>query len=397
MGKKLARKLRIPSYRKHHSGQARVTISGRDYYLGPYDSEQSKTAYQRLISEYLATNGVMQPTASHDELTIVEMLDQFVSYANLYYGLESTELSDLKRIMRRLNRSYADLPASKFAFVQFEAIRNEMLNEGSSRTYINEQMRRCVRIFRWAASRSLISPSVAQTLGMIGGLRKGRTTAPEPRKVLPVDAEIVAATIEHLPRVVADMVRLHQCLGCRPCELCVITPAMVDRSGEVWEIRLERHKKAYLGKERTLYVGPRGQAILTRYLLRPESQHCFRPVENESREDETGKRKRLPKANEFGRRAGDFYDSNTYARAIRQACDSAFPAPAGTKGKALEQWRKEYRWSPNRLRHSFGTEIRRHERPEAARVLLGHSDLKTTEIYAERDRDQAIRTAKRLG
>lgn len=196
MGKKLARKLRIPSYRKHHSGQARVTISGRDYYLGPYDSEQSKTAYQRLISEYLATNGAMQPTASHDELTIVEMLDQFVTYANSYYGQESTELGDLKRIMRRLNANYADLPASKFAFVQFEAIRNEMLNEGSSRTYINEQMRRCVRIFRWAASRSLIPSTVAQTLGMIGGLRKGRTTAPEPRKVLPVDAEIVAATIE---------------------------------------------------------------------------------------------------------------------------------------------------------------------------------------------------------
>lgn len=48
MGKKRARKLRIPSYRKHQSGQARVTISGRDYYLGPYDSDESKAAYQRL-------------------------------------------------------------------------------------------------------------------------------------------------------------------------------------------------------------------------------------------------------------------------------------------------------------------------------------------------------------
>ncbi len=220
MGKKQARRLRIPSYRKHRSGQARVTISGRDYYLGPYDSEESKTAYQRLISEYLATSGAMQPTASHDELTIAEMLDQFVAYATPYYGTHSSELDDLKRIMRRLKKSYADLPAAQFVFVQFEAIRTEMIKEGSSRGYVNEQMRRCVRIFRWAASRSLISPSVAQTLGMIGGLRRGRTTAPEPKKILPVDRDTVIATIKHLPSVVADMVRLHQCLGCRPCELC---------------------------------------------------------------------------------------------------------------------------------------------------------------------------------
>ncbi len=172
---------------------------------------------------------------------------------------------------------------------------------------------------------------------------------------------------------------------------------MVDRSGDVWEIRLEQHKKAYLGKERTLYVGPRGQAVLMRYLLRPERQHCFRPVENECSEETTSNRKQLYKANEFGRRAGDHYDSNTYARAIRQACDLAFPAPDGRKGEALKQWRKDHRWAPNRLRHSFGTEIRKHEGPEAARVLLGHSDLKTTEIYAERDRQQAITTAKRLG
>ncbi|MEO8270268.1 MAG: hypothetical protein ABI557_11150 [Aureliella sp.] len=205
MGKEQARKLRIPSYRKHRSGLARVTISGRDYCLGPYDSEESKTAYQRLISEYLATSGAMQPTASHDELTIAEMLDQFVAYANPYYGTQSSELDDLKRIMRRLNKSNADLPAVHFVFVQFEAIRNEMINEGSSRGYVNEQMRRRVRIFRWAASRSLVSSSVAQTLGMIGGLRRGRTTAPEPKKILSVDRETLAAKTEHLPSVVADV------------------------------------------------------------------------------------------------------------------------------------------------------------------------------------------------
>jgi hypothetical protein len=29
---------RIPTYRRHNSGQARVTLDGKDHLLGPYDS-----------------------------------------------------------------------------------------------------------------------------------------------------------------------------------------------------------------------------------------------------------------------------------------------------------------------------------------------------------------------
>jgi len=32
-----AKKKLNPSYRSHHSGKARVTFDGRDYYLGDYD------------------------------------------------------------------------------------------------------------------------------------------------------------------------------------------------------------------------------------------------------------------------------------------------------------------------------------------------------------------------
>jgi len=49
------RKARIPAYRLHkHSGQAVVTIRGRDNYLGQYGSESSRREYDRLIAEHLA-------------------------------------------------------------------------------------------------------------------------------------------------------------------------------------------------------------------------------------------------------------------------------------------------------------------------------------------------------
>ncbi len=45
-----------PSYRLHsRSRQAVVTLNGRDYYLGPYGSRESKAAYHRLKAEWIAS------------------------------------------------------------------------------------------------------------------------------------------------------------------------------------------------------------------------------------------------------------------------------------------------------------------------------------------------------
>ena len=45
----------VPKYRKHRaSGQALVSIGGRDHYLGPYGTKGSRAEYDRLITEWLA-------------------------------------------------------------------------------------------------------------------------------------------------------------------------------------------------------------------------------------------------------------------------------------------------------------------------------------------------------
>ncbi|MBP7935844.1 MAG: hypothetical protein KA354_14455 [Phycisphaerae bacterium] len=44
-----------PSYRHHKpSGQAIVTIDGKDFYLRPYDTPESQSKYDRLIAMWLA-------------------------------------------------------------------------------------------------------------------------------------------------------------------------------------------------------------------------------------------------------------------------------------------------------------------------------------------------------
>ncbi|TWU37932.1 Tyrosine recombinase XerC [Novipirellula aureliae] len=311
-------------------------------------------------------------------------------------------------LIRRTKKLYGNTEAAKFGYVQFEAIRQGMVEEGHSRGYVNETMGRLVRVFRWSASRGLVTPTVPQALGMIESLRKGRTKAPDYDPIRPVEPEVIAKTLQHLPEVVADMVRFQQAVGCRPAEVCMIKPCMVDRSNDVWEIHLDQHKTAHKGKQRVIYVGPRGQAILIEYLLRPANQHCFDPRESEKkrRAARTAARKTPPNAgNKVGsvktknrkRPPRQSYDTNSYRRAISRACDKAFPVPEGMDEDQAAQWRKNHRWSPNRVRHTFGTEVRRTEGLEAASLLLGHSDLEVTKIYAEKDRQKAIAAARKVG
>ena len=57
--------LRTPSYRLHKpTGQAVVTLSGQDHYLGKFGSTGSRAEYDRLVAEWLA-NG-RQLTARGD-------------------------------------------------------------------------------------------------------------------------------------------------------------------------------------------------------------------------------------------------------------------------------------------------------------------------------------------
>ena len=40
----------LPKYSRHKTGQALVRINGKCHYLGKYDTEESKAAYQRLVA-----------------------------------------------------------------------------------------------------------------------------------------------------------------------------------------------------------------------------------------------------------------------------------------------------------------------------------------------------------
>jgi len=82
--------------------------------------------------------------------------------------------------------------------------------------------------------------------------------------VKPVEDEIIDTTIPQLPRVVADMVRVHRLLGCRPGEVCRMRPCDINSRGEIWEHRPFKHKTDWRDEdlENVYQIGPQAQAIL---------------------------------------------------------------------------------------------------------------------------------------
>jgi integrase len=251
---------------------------------------------------------------------------------------------------------------------------------------------------------------VHAALDLVDGLRRGETQAREKPRRRGVDPAIVETTLREVGPVVADMVRLQLATGARPGEVCVLRPVDVDRSGEVWEYRLAEHKTAHHGHERIVCIGPRGQDVLRKYLLRAEDTFCFSPREAEAvRRAELSERRKTPlsSGNKPGsnvkrspkRSAGDRYTADSYRRAIHRACDAAFPPPEDVAANidALDAWQGRHRWSPHQLRHTAATRIRREFDIEAAKAVLGHSSMNTTGIYAEADRQRAIQVAKLIG
>jgi integrase len=387
---------RVPKYRKHkQSGQAIVTLSGRDYLLGPHGTKASKLEYDRLIGEWLQRGRQIQPGPQNAELTVVELIVAYLHFVRGYYrknGQPTTEVESIRLSLKPVKALYGRKPCAEFGPTALKVVRQQMVDDGLARKVVNQRIGRVKRMFKWGAAAELIPASIPQALAMVDGLKSGRTEAHETKPVRPVDDATIDATLPYLPEVVADMVRLQRLTGVRPGELCIIRPRDIDRTVDPWTYRPESHKTEHHGKDRVVCFGPQAQGIMLRYLARDPATYCFRPCDSESKRlaaRNAARKVPLSCGNKPGtnrvrkpkRVAGGQYTTKSYYRAVQRACDKAGVA----------------RWFPLQIRHSAATEIRRLYGLEAAQVALGHAHANVTERYAERDHSLAARVAKEVG
>src|SRR5438105_904991 len=117
-----------PKYRFHkRSGQAIVTIDGRDCYLGAHGTAESRGRYDKLIGEWLAHGRTLPAAAKPDEppagITIVELCDKYERWAKQEYGMvrsdayqhaRSTGYQKTLDVLRPLRQMFGRLPVAKF-------------------------------------------------------------------------------------------------------------------------------------------------------------------------------------------------------------------------------------------------------------------------------------------
>ncbi len=428
---------RTPSYLFHkQSGRGRAVwydaTGTRQQKLlpGAFDSPESRTAFARLQLE-LETS----PAATASDpaaLTVAELLCAYLDHADGHYrgpdGKPTSKLHEVKLVLRAVRELYAEIPVAEFGPLKLKAVRQKWVDARLVRSECNRRIGMVKRVFKWAVAEELAPPTAYQALAAVAGLERGRTPARESEPVRPIRDEDVAAALPFLNRHVAGLVEFQRLTGCRPGEACAVRRCDLDTTGDVWLYRPATHKTAWKGKSRVIAVGPKAQTLLRQFFVPDFAAPLFSPVRAvaECRAGRAADRKtpRYPSSlkRDTARRAknpkrppAERYNRASYSHAIDRACDRAFP-PTGELGRlngesvakwwarltgeerdAVKAWRKERRWHPNQLRHSFATKVRKAHGLEAAQVLLGHSRADVTQVYAERNEGLAATVAAKIG
>lgn len=360
-----------PTYRKHARGTAFVEIQGKRIYLGKYKSPESWAKYNRLIAEWRANHFTL-PEAEKSGMLVGELLLTFVNWAESWYlkrGKPTGEIGCYKSVIRITRQLYGSTRVDEFTPPMLTTIRAEFLKQTDdrndkpwSRGYVNEQVNRLRRIFNKGVEWGYVRNDTAEALGRVKPLARGKTSAPEGKTVVPVTADLLAATLPHIknPRLQV-MIQVHRWLGCHVEEIVTMRPCDLDQTAdpECWKYTPATYKLEHMDGPRFVYwCGPSTQAVL-------------RPLLDNAKPDE------FLFNHETHARTGSLighYNRNSYARAVTRACERAgLP-----------------KWSPGQIRHLRATEVRtaeyadgRHGR-EAAQCVLNHTNPSTTEIYAER-------------
>lgn len=118
---------RLPSYRRHKpTGQAVVTINGRDIYLGKWNTAASKAEYDRLIAEFLANGRRLR---SEIESTVVDVINAYRKFAERHYqknGGGTCEYGCITGALKVVRELYGRTNANQFGPLALKAVRQRM-------------------------------------------------------------------------------------------------------------------------------------------------------------------------------------------------------------------------------------------------------------------------------
>lgn len=388
----MPRQKRFPPYpsKAHPCGQARIRVGHDQVYLGPFGSPASWERYNQLLREWneRQARGESPLPPRLAPRTLADLAAHFWPHAEERYprpadSRESRELGNYKDALGLLLNLHRTTRVADFGPRALKGWLRAAAGRWCRRV-ANRHLARVKTFWRWCESEELVPAGSTHALATVRGLAEGEHGARERPEVPPAPAEAIAAALVELNPVARALVECLLLTGARPGELFRLTPADLNRSGEVelargyrvrlgagvWAVQPRLHKTARKGKRRVILFGPRAQAILAPLLEgRPADKPIFCP--QEARKTPV-KGRRAPKLR---------YDRRSLSTAVRRACLRAGVEP----------------WTPYSLRHAAATNLNAEFGPEVARIVLGHADLKTTSTYIVDDLAKAAEALGKVG
>jgi integrase len=342
-------------------------------------------------------------------VTVEDLVDKFLVHAERNAQGERA-VYNTKRI-RELLTPYATWPVSNFGPDDLLAVRHKLLNstympknqnwkkeKQYTRRGVNDLICWIRRIWEWGMGRQIITPAQVQSFKEVKPLRMGE--APDNHRRKRVTEDEFRKVVDNVNGVVGDMLKLMWYTAMRPQEVCSMRPFdILHDNGDCWlyvpgrdQTPVGDHKTTRFGRIRAIPLTQKSQEILAPRIRNFTSKdYIFSPRRAVSEVFKNRNSKRttpLSCGNKPGtnrkknpkRRPGEMYMHNALRIACKRAC---------IKGGVDV-------FTPYDLRRSVATGVRALLGKENARVLLGHANTDTTEIYLLEEVQEAIKVAKML-
>jgi hypothetical protein len=108
----------VPNYPKHkQSGQAIVTLDGKDFLLGPYGTKARRLEYDRRILEWTANGRRLPSHESRHSVTVVEVINAYRKFAERYHrknGEVTREYGCIREALKIVRELYGRSDADEF-------------------------------------------------------------------------------------------------------------------------------------------------------------------------------------------------------------------------------------------------------------------------------------------
>ena len=393
-----------PQMRRHSSGQARVTLSGRTYYLGVFGSIEATEKYVTLIKQWEA-NGreALEPVATvvtqQKKLPAKTMRQAFAEYESYLdetgryrkNGKKTSERSMLTLAITELLEGCGDKPIHDLDESVLLIYRDKLERKPRlTRKGINRKIQMIKRCLRWMRPRGIITRDQWLEFFALEPLKRGELPADrertQPKRAVSLDD--VEAVADEAGQTVGTMMWIQVLTSMRPGEACAMRWQDIDMTPQLfegqacWTYHVAQAKTAHHGHKTSYPLPPQAQEMLIHIGL-GESGHVFSPKQAMQdrhdilREGRTTPPTKQMRDRDSGRRRTfkDHYTVGDYAQAVDRALART----------------KVARFTPHELRHSFLTRGARKFGVIPTSKAANHRNISTTQGYLHAEPDDAMR------